>query len=766
MFLLIKKFFREFKINFTQILTISIIISIGIAFFSGLTYTYNNLNETVKNYYKTSNLSDIYIYGNNISSSNFKEISKTPGVDNINGRIQILGTIDSSELIINGYSKDNSINKVKLLSGHRPKKNEIAIDSRYLKENNLNIGDKIDISINGTKYNFRISGSIKSSEYLYSVKDSSQPVPNHKLYGYSIVSQEYLENLTSITYNQLLIKSDNTNLSKVKNNILRKYSNYTGITKKDNPSYAMFRTKLDTVKSMSTILPLVFSILAILITMISMSRQVENQRSQIAILKALGCSNKLIISFFLITPFIISVIGTTFGVILGTIIFPKLLVQTLGILFDFPNISTTNVIPIILLSFIITLSIESISSILSCRKILKEKPAISLRPKAPKKVSHSILENIPNFWNKLSYENKLVIHNISINKRRFFMSSVGIIFSICIMIASFGLKFALIDIIKTEFTSIRHYDISATLNKPILYTQKYSNISSVKSIDYFSMTQAQIKSKTTKLNILNKNSTSMKLFDNNSKQIDISNSNGIYISNKLAKELNLKKGDSINLAITLPNKNKTIINAKITGTYESYTSQGIYTTFEYLSNKGVDLPVTNLLIQSSNLIKTKKSLSNDSDVSMFTIKNNQKSDYNDASESINEMVLLMIISSALLLFTVVYNIGTINIFERNRDIATEKVLGLKNSEINSLVLKENLVLILFSAIVGTLLSFDSYSLLCNGLAPEDMAFPEHLNLLSIPLALILTLIFLFFTNIFLKQKIKKIDMLDSLKSVE
>ena len=130
------------------------------------------------------------------------------------------------------------------------------------------------------------------------------------------------------------------------------------------------------------------------------------------------------------------------------------------------------------------------------------------------------------------------------------------------------------------------------------------------------------------------------------------------------------------------------------------------------------------------------------------------------------MVVLMIVASALLLFTIIYNISSINIFERTRDIATEKVLGLKDSEINTLVLKENIILVTFSTLVGSLLSFKFYILLCTSLAPEDMAFPEKLNWLSFPISFVLLSVFLFLTNLFLKPKIKKIDMLGSLKSIE
>lgn len=763
---IIKKFFRDLKNNLPQIITISIIIAIGVAFFSGLTSTYNKLNNTISRYYHEANLSNINAYGNNLSKDLTTEIQRLNYIKSAESRTQFSGQVKNSELVINGATQN--INKIKVLEGKLPDRNspEIALDHLFMQHNDLNVGDTITLEVLGTKIKLKISGKVQSAEYLYQIKDSTQPVPNHKTYGYAFMNQDYLQNNLRLSPNQLLLTINGSSKDKISKQLQSKYSDLIFTTSDKNVSYAMFDSKLKTIKDMALILPLIFCILAILITLISMIRYVENQRQTISVMKAIGHPNRIIYSSILILPSITAVLGSLIGGGLGILIFPNLLLNTLEILFDFPKLESNEfILPLIIFSLILLL-LENLVTFITCWKIIQEKPASLLRPKTPKKLTHSFIESL-SFWKHLNFANKLVFFNIKLNRSRFLLSSIGIIFSVCLIISSVGLKFSLSEIIETEFTTNRRYDISATLAIPQNYTRNINyDINSLKSYDPYSVVQVQIDSKTTKLNVLSNKNASIKLLDSQNKEINIDQTDGVYISSKLMSELELSKGDKIKLSIVDTNGKNKVIKVRVSGSYVSYTSQGIYTTFDYLSKQGIDLPISSILIKANNINKAAQSISNNSLFSNHTIKDNQKSDYNTASKSIDDMIILMIIASALLLFTIIYNISSINIFERTRDIATEKVLGLKNSEINSLILKENLILVFFSTIIGGALSFNFYILLCNSLAPEDMAFPDSLNWFSFPISFLLLFIFLYITNLFLKPKIKRIDMLESLKSIE
>lgn len=666
-------------------------------------------------------------------------------------------------------SNTHKINKVSILEGRLPnnESSEIALDHLFMTKNHLKVGDSIKIKVLGIEKNVKISGKIQSAEFLYQIKDPSQPVPNHKTYGYAFMNKKYLENNFQLIPNQLLITVSGTNKKALVKKLETKFKNLNFVSSDKNVSYAMFKSKLKTISAMKFILPLIFCLLSVLITLVSMGRYVENQRQTLAIFKANGQPNRIIYSSVLILPTLTVILGSFIGSFLGILIFPKLLISTLTILFDFPKLNSPSIAISLGVFILLLLILENSITFLTCWKIIQEKPASLLRPKLSKTATHSILEKIPFIWDNLSLENKLVFNNIKLNKRRFIFSSIGIIFSVCLIISSIGLKFSLSDIIKTEFEVNRKYDICATLtqpqNKQALINYK---LSAVKSYAPYSVVPVQIGSKSTKLNIIDNSNHSINLLNSKNKSININKANGVFISEKLLSELNLKTNDNIKLSITDTTGNTKIITTKVTGTYLSYTNQGLYTNFDYLDKKGITIPISNFLVKSNDIRKTKNSLSNNPYFSTYTVKDNQKIDYTVASQSIYKMIVLMIVASALLLFTIIYNISSINIFERTRDIATEKVLGLKDSEINSLILRENLILVVLSTMIGSLLSYKFYLMLCRNLAPDDMAFPSVLNVKSFPISYILILIFLIITNLFLKPKIKKINMLESLKSVE
>ncbi|MDO4666795.1 MAG: hypothetical protein Q4A90_03045 [Streptococcus sp.] len=762
---ILKKFFRDLKFNIAQISTISIIIAIAITFFTGLISTTNSLSTTINNYYQTTNLSDIYAYSNELPVNFSKDILKTKDVKETEERIQTTADWKNKDIVIN--SQTDVINKTDFISGTSPKENQIAIDHLFMEKNKLKVGDTIHLTINGIDKSLTISGKIQSSEYLYQIKDPAQPVPNHHSYGYAVMDKNYLTNSFSLVNNQLLVTTGHSNNSSITNQLKKKYQNVLFLTKDKQISYQVFKTKLKAIEDMAFILPIIFCLLASIMTFISMVRYVENQRQNIAIMKAFGHPNRIVYSSLLILPSITVLIGSLLGGMIGFLLLPNKLISTLTILFDLPKIVKADNLSGLVLFILLVLLLEYLATILTGQKIIKEKPAHSMRQQVSKVGNHSLLEKIPFIWQRLNFENKLVWHNISLAKFRFLLSSIGIIFSTCLIISSLGLKLAISDIIKSEFSTTRTYDISAKLATPTLNSSKNQyDISSLKSYDYETSLPVQIDSKLSNINVINDEQDSIHLQNEKGKDIQFKNLDGIFISKKLMQELHLKNGQNIKLTLTNLDGRTQILSVKIIESYISYTSQGIYTTYSYLHKKGVEVPVSTLLIHSNNITNSQKNLSTNKEFTSYTIKNKQKIDYTNASKSINEIIVMMTTASALLLFTIIYNISSINIFERKRDIAIEKVLGLKDSEINSLIFKENFILVLFSSLIGIVLSPSFYSLICNSLSPENMAFPEKLNLFSIPMSICLIFIFLYLTHLFLKPKIKKVDMLESLKSIE
>ncbi|MEI3611551.1 ABC transporter permease [Pseudogracilibacillus sp. SO30301A] len=768
---LIKKFRKDILENIGQFTAISLVISIGIAFFVGLTYSYDTINESINDYYQEANLADISVSFLDVSKDDIDTIKEFEEVEDVQGRFLLEGRVSSDDTItMQSYSSNNSMNIPTLIDGDYPKTDDqIILDSEYVSNNNIKIGDLITVSIGNDQvdYELTVSGVFKSAEYIYYTDDNTIPVPNHTSYAVGIVEDNFFEKL-GINYTQALINlSSNADDSELIDKIDSEFSTYLQSTAKEqNVSYQMVANKLESVKNLSVILPIVFIALAAVITSISMSRQIENQREQISVMRAFGISKFDIRVSFLQYPLFTALIGTIVGTIIGVVLFPKILISTLSVLFVFPSLSSVTYIHLSIIGFLVALIAGAIATRMSCRKILKEIPAQGMRPLPPRKAKNSIVERNQLIWNKIPYAYRIIFRNISMNKKRFWLSSIGIIFCVSIMIASIGIKYAFNHIVDTEFDLYRSYDVTATLNEPSFEDKNFKNKDTVEIADLFSVSPVTYNNENTVLNIVNKDTQSNHLYNRNGEEITI-NDSGIYVSEKFAEENSIGKKDTIELGFNSPVIENKDIEVEILDVYKSYTNQGFYGTFELLDKHDINYPVMSVhLTTSDDAESLKEELDDDPQFSHVTVKDTQKNEYLNASSSIDSLVLIMIAASILLAFTVIYNISSINIFEKRRDIATEKVLGLTLKEINRVIFVENIFLVAFSSIFGILLSYPMYIILCEFIASDEMAFPHSLNLMSIPIAILLTLVSTLITNSFLKRKVKRIDMVESLKGVE
>lgn len=692
-----------------------------------------------------------------------KKIKNLSNIKRIEHDYNYKASTNGNNLLVNSYSKNDTINKPTILSGTYPKKNEIAVDSLYLTKNKLKIGDNINLVIADKHLKAKISGTIRSPKYLYLTEDISEPVPNHKKYGYSIIHQQTLKKI-NLPSNLLVITENSKSKENNLINQIHTINQSAYITKKQNlASYKMINSKLETIKNISMAISSVFIILTIAITLISYSKQISNKRPEISLLKALGVPKKYILIYLSFLGIVTASVGTIIGSLIGFFAFPKIIQQTLATLFEFPKFEYSNYSTLIVASFIIVLLLELTALIINTHSLLNESTAKTLRPINKKVNAHLFLEKTPIIWNHISLKTKLLFRNIASGKLKFVFSIVVISFCVTILISAFGLKFALSDIEKKEFEDVRNYDISINLKNNNSSKLSIQNDPHITSVDKYSVIPAKINDIDTHLNIINQNVHSISLISNNTNSLKFNNLNGVYISKKLANHLNVKTGKLLNIKIFLNNE-YTNLHTPVKGIYNSYTSQGLYTTYEYLRDKNISVPIQTEFIKTKHLLSEKKKLANNPMIKNVLLKRKQAQNYKKASESVNSILLMIVIIAALLLFAVVYNISSINISERKRDIATEKVLGLQSSSINKLFLEENTILIVLSTILGVVISPFMYNTLGNAIASDDMSFPSQFNIISIPISIILIILFLLLTSIFLVNKIKKIDKLSALNS--
>lgn len=553
-------------------------------------------------------------------------------------------------------------------------------------------------------------------------------------------------------------------------------------TREDNPGYSGFEDDANRIDAIASIFPVFFLLVAALVCLTTMTRMVEEQRVQIGTLKALGYGAKSIAGKFFIYASLASLIGSIIGIILGITILPKVIFSAYKAMYTLPPLQTKVPILAIIAAIIAALICTSTVALFSCYRELKLHPASLMRPKAPKPGKRIFMEKIGFLWNHMQFTSKVTARNLFRYKGRFFMTVLGVAGCTALILSGLGLKDAISGIVPRQFNDIANYDSIITLkqSEPIDEQADIINmLDKEEQVDKYIMAkQANIKaftanSKTKVESYLMIPESSDKLKDfvklqsrDGSNKYTLNNE-GVIITEKLASMLSLKVGDHIQFKY-----NDKDYTALISGITENYVFHYIYCSPDYfkkLTNENVTF--NTILTQLKNISsKEERNLSstwllNDKIIAVNFI-TSIVNDFNDTIKSLNVVVLVMILSAGALAFVVLYNLTNINIAERVREIATIKVLGFYNKEVSNYVYRENIVLSVIGIIVGLIIGFFLTKFMVKTIEMDIVMFGREIKLFSFLIAAALTILFSVFVNWMMSFRMKKISMVESLKSIE
>ena len=501
-----------------------------------------------------------------------------------------------------------------------------------------------------------------------------------------------------------------------------------------------------------------------------MSRTVQSERSQIGIMKALGISKWSII-FHYLSYYACGLTGSVIGNILGIAIIPNAMFYSYKMLYTFPVIKYSGFGWYIAISTVLVVFFGIIASLLSVTRALKEVPAQCMLPMPPKKVHRIWLEKREKFWSKISYKNKLISRNIFLNKRRAILSSIGVMGCIAILICAFGLNDAVNNLMNMQYNKIQKFDDIVLTSKPLPYnfaTPVDNNIASLDKLSTIPAIIALNKDVNATLYVLPKDNKSIQLYDIKNKALSLPD-NGIVMPYKLAQEYHVKVGDTVLVRLESAMYNNQAIHVKVVAIDVLYLSQDLYASYGYLQKLGIVPYVNGYYINVKNkglLSATNKYLAGVANVESVVKNSSLEANMNSSMGTMSIMVFIMIFMSAAMALAVIFNISSINIFERRRDLATLKVLGYHKKEINSLVNVENFIITAFGSVFGIIFGAVIYKAILTTIVSESMFFPYSISLSVVALSIFLAFVFTMFANFMLKGKIRKIDMVESLKSVE
>ncbi|MDR3598360.1 FtsX-like permease family protein [Clostridium sp.] len=785
--ILLKNLLRDIKKSKGQFISILIIIILGVTFYTALNSAFKNLSNSSAKYYEEYRLADLWIDLDKAPASIKEKVEKLPNVEMVTGRIvkdasiNISGENATLRFITLPDIKNNVVNDINIESGRYfsgEDSNQCLLDEDFFKANDLKLGEYIYPIINGNQVKLKVIGVVKSPEFIYTLKDSSELVPDNKRFGIIYIKQSFGEAIFDFkgSVNNISIKvTGGSDVDAVKDDAKRLLKNYgvtSSLDRKQQTSTMMVDEEIKKLQSMGGSFPVIFFMVASVIIYIMMGRMVENQRIQIGVMKALGFTNMQVLAYYMSYSTIIAVSGSLIGSVLGTYMgfsITKLLNQYFNLPLSNTKIYGEFVIPASLLTLIFCL----FAGYHSCKVIFKIMPSEAMREKSPISGKKIAIEKLEFIWKRISKLDRIIVRNLFRYKRRALLTSLGIIFSSSILLVALSMNDSVNFMIKQQYGSIQNYDIKVTFSKLVSVDDLniIKNIQHVTEFEPVLETGIELsngwKSKEVGFTALIQDPKMYKVEDKSGNAVTLPQ-NGLLISEKLASTLGIKVNDSVNVKFFFPGKNEKKMVVK--GIVVQYLGASTYTSMNNLNSilsEGMIANSAVLKLENSafeNEVKNK--LKDIPGVSSVESKADSSNALTKNMEAMKSTIGMLIMLSAILLIAVLYNIATINIFERQRELATLKVLGFNNKEIKKLIFNENYIISILGIIIGLPFGVCLGGYLISASSTDSYSIPYVVEVKSYVITIILTLTFTVITNLVLMRKIKSIDMLEVLKNKE
>ena len=546
-----------------------------------------------------------------------------------------------------------------------------------------------------------------------------------------------------------------------------------------NIGYACFDNDISIVDGIAKVFPIFFFLVAALVCMTTMSRMIEEQRTQIGVLKALGYDRNQILGKYIFYSGSSAVIGGVSGFFIGTYLFAWVIWEAYGMMYSFADITFVVDLPLGLLALGVALLCSVGTTVYSCYSELSQVPAQLIRPKAPASGKRIFLERLPFLWNRLKFLQKVSIRNVFRYKKRFFMMVLGICGCTALLVAAFGVNDSVKNVVAMQYDEISHVDYTVNFNHSLSPSEeKEFEKEADEHIDdclflYTGSVDARVNEEVKTINLVVKDKeddiTPFIDLHNEAGKVDYPGKGEGVLNSNIAENLGLDIGDEL----TVYDSDNNELTVTISDLCDNYVFNYLYITDETYEENYRQKPDVNsayvVKTDGEDALKTHEVgaiLMDANNVSSVSSSEDFKNRIENIMQSLDYIILLIVACAGALAFIVLYNLTNINITERIREIATIKVLGFYPKETASYVFRENLILTAISALVGLPLGKWLHNFVMTQIQVSLMNFDVRVAPLSYGLALIGTFVFATIVNLVMRKKLDKINMTESLKSVE
>lgn len=786
-----KKMIRDIKQNLSQFITIFLMVFIGVMAYSGIESYMTGMKQTADNFYGEYNLQDLNVMGL-LSKENIDTIKQIKNVNNAEGKLNVSAVLeDNNDITISmNFIEENKISKFYIVEGKEFDANTKGtwVDNFFAQENNLKIGDVLKIKYDGYVFEEEIVGLINVPDHVYDVKDESQLYPDHKAFGFAYASvnelEEYIQkqvmkemNITStsifkqymknfnykdyIKYNYIMVDVDGEEkVNEVKNNIEEKIKNVVLVDIKDTPSYSQYQGEIEEGETYIGVFSGLFLFIALLSVITTMTRVVKKQRVQIGTLKALGFKQNKIILHYIGYSFWISLVASIAGIFAGRYFIGNVFIGMEMSFFQIPN-----GVPVIkndsyIVAALVVLCVSFVTY-LATRKILKEKTAETLRNEIPKVKNNSLNITTVGLFKKMSFSTKWNIRDMFRNKARTITGIVGVTTCAMLIVCAVGMLNSMNYFIDLQFNKLFNFDYKLSLKSDISnealkeLTDKYGENTSE---SLYIEIKNENGDKDSNNIFVTDSKEYVRFVDNKDNFIEVNSDDGLYVTYKLAKTKGYKIGDEIKWHISGDNKYYT---SKIVGFNKDPQNQNVTMTRKYLESLDIEY--------KPDSIYTNTDLSNVKEINNVDVISNieeLKEGMSSMLETMQTMIVLIIFIAIVLGAVIIYNLGILSYSEKQYQFATLKVLGFKDKQIRKIFIKQNNIISVIAIILGLPAGFYLTDWLFKTAIKDSYDFGAHINIETYIFAAIGTFVISYIVSKLLARKVKKIDMVTSLKGNE
>lgn len=763
-----------------QFISVTVIVAVALCIYILFSVTTINIQNAVDHYYRTTNICDLQVELLGIPQAALDDLRSVEGIRDVQGRISVdvpLKVADKDERVnirIMSLPKNGGIiNKLYKIEGSSivSGNEDVILLEQFAKARNIKIDEIITPYINGRVYDLKVSGISASSEFIYLMENEQSLMPAPEKFGVAYASEAFAQSVFGYrgSYNEVLITiNDQANIDDIVDLVEEKLDKYglKKITKLENQlSNNVLTQKVDGIEMMSSALPVLFLTVAAIIISIMLSRIVNNDRMAIGVLKALGYNNFGILSHYTKYALAIGLAGSITG-ITGGLLLSNPMSQLFVSYFNIPLAGIEIQYDYIINGILLTSMFCIGSGLIGARGIIRIMPADSMRPEVPKAGKRIMLERVTLLWNHLPFSWKMVVRNIMRNKRRFTFLVIGLALAYAINTVPLYMGDAMISMFEIQYGEYQKMDYTIEFSKPLneKVVTDINHLIDAERIEPrlefpFELSNGWRKKAVSVIGVP-RQTAFYKFVDRNNNIVELPK-NGIFITESIAKILNVKEGETITVKNFMPGKDDAVL--KVSGIVKQYLGANAYMNIDSMDELLLEKQmVTGVSVASDDDLKEK--LKEAKNVSAVRSAGDMMQSFEEYLDTMNLAIWMYMLFGGILGFALIYNATIIGISERSTEFAALRIMGFDKRDIYRMISKENSLMVVIAIMVGIPLGMGMINGMVESFNSEMITFPTILAPKIFLKAAAASTIFVIIAQLATLKKLYNLNFIDALKS--